>query len=168
MSRREGLLGLARAALPPLLSAVVLIGLLSAWVATGGAGTLRRDQVQILLAAIPVKYQAGPITLDTAATYLAIKNLGRPDTLLSARSPVAAQVELVRDGRPRQQLRRLAFVPVAGDATTDLSPFGTDVVLVHPAVLRIGETVPLTLVFRRAGRIRVDLTVTDSLAVPGA
>lgn len=42
-----------------------------------------------------------------------------------------------------------------------LSPFGADLVLVRPASLTVGEAVPLTLTFRRAGRITVIAVVTS-------
>ena len=168
MSRGEGLAGLGRAAIPPLLSAVALVGLLSAWVVTGGAGTLHRDHVEIELAAIPVNYQAGPITLRTAATYLDIRNLGPADVIVSARSSACARVEFLRKGSSAPRGSLVTSLTIAGHVTTDLNPFGTDVVLVHPKPLLIGETVPLTLVFRQAGEVRIDLPVTDSLAVPGS
>ena len=46
---------LLRAAAGPVLCAVVLIGLLSAWVATGGAGTLTRVRLEVTLAAVPMR-----------------------------------------------------------------------------------------------------------------
>ena len=48
--------------------------------------------------------------------------------------------------------------------TVTLSPFGDDVVFLHPAPLQVGQLVPLTLTFRQAGRVTVEATVTP----PGA
>ena len=84
---------LARAAFGPVICAVVLTGLLSAWVATGGAGTLSRVKLQVTLAAVPMR----AFTLQAAAavgpatTFLTIRNLsGTPDELVAVRSPIAA------------------------------------------------------------------------------
>ena len=48
----------------------------------------------------------------------------------------------------------------------NLNPFGRDLVLIHPRALHIGEIVPITLEFRQAGPVRVDLIVTASLPNP--
>ncbi|HYB88599.1 MAG TPA: copper chaperone PCu(A)C [Streptosporangiaceae bacterium] len=160
------LAGLARAAIAPALSAAILVGLLSAWVMTGGAGSLRRVYVQVGLAAIPLSF-APHAAHATTTTYIVIKNLAGPDELLAARTPIARQAVLVRDGRtpsaPGSVLPGLA-IPAGG--TTSLNPFGTDIVLLHPAELHSGEVVPLTLVFRHAGTVRIDATVTSSLTSP--
>ena len=79
--------GLVRAALAPVICAAALIGLLSAWVATGGAGTVSRVTIRIGQAAVALPSSSAP---DQAATFLTITNLGGPDTLLSVRSPAAA------------------------------------------------------------------------------
>ena len=52
---RNVLRDLARAAIGPVICAVVLTGLLSAWVATGGAGTLSRVKLQVSMAAVPMR-----------------------------------------------------------------------------------------------------------------
>ena len=39
----------------PVACAAVLTGLLSAWVASGGAGTLTRVRIQVSLAAVPMR-----------------------------------------------------------------------------------------------------------------
>ncbi len=46
---------LVRAAAGPVACAVVLIGLLSAWVASGGAGTIASVRIQISRAAVPMR-----------------------------------------------------------------------------------------------------------------
>ncbi|HUL25847.1 MAG TPA: copper chaperone PCu(A)C [Streptosporangiaceae bacterium] len=158
--------GLARAAIAPALSAALLVGLLSAWVATGGGGSLRRVYVQVGLAAIPLSF-APHAAHATATTYIEIRNLAGPDELVAARTPIARQAVLVRDGRtpsaPGSLLPGLA-IPAGG--TASLNPFGADIVLLHPAALHLGEIVPLTLVFRHAGKVRIDVTVTSSLTSP--
>jgi periplasmic copper chaperone A len=136
----------------PVACAVLLTGLLSAWVATGGAGTLRRMPLEFQLAAIPSPGRA-PDT--TAATYTVIRNVGGPDELLSAQTTAASRVALEAGGR-HAVVPRLA-IPAG---TTSLSPFGPDIVLIAPHQLDVGATVPVTLTFRRAGKVTVEFTVT--------
>jgi len=160
------LAGLLRAAIAPALAAAILVGLLSVWVATGGAGTLRHVHIQVGLAAVPFSFAPHAIHA-TATTYIVIRNLAGPDELVAARTPSARQAVLVRDGRtpsaPGSLLHGLA-IPAGG--TVSLNPFGADIVLLHPAALHLGEIVPLTLVFRHAGEVRIDATVTSSLTSP--
>jgi copper(I)-binding protein len=159
----HGLAGLAKAALAPAASAAVLVGLLSGWVASGGAGTLQRVQIQVELAAIPLPpgQDNAVATADVAATYLVIKNLGAPDDLLAARSPLAQRIALTRRGnKPSGSGALLSGLAIPGDGSVSLSPFGADIVLIRPAALHVGEMVPLTLTFRRAGRVTVEAMVT--------
>jgi copper(I)-binding protein len=143
--------------------AVVLIGLLSAWVATGGAGTLSRVRLQVSLAAVPMRAftPRAAASVGPATTFLTIRNLsGTPDQLVAVRSPIARHVVLtVRNGLagPRLVVSDLA-IPAHGTLT--LSPFGDDVVLQHPAPFETSAGVPLTLTFRHAGTVTVEATVT--------
>jgi copper(I)-binding protein len=159
--------GLLRSAAAPVLAAAVIITLLFTWTVTGGAGTLRPVRITVGLAAIPVPLIQQPGTrMPDATTYLVIHSRGGRDELLGARSPEASSVVFVRDGRrPFAHAGRLSgiAIPAAG---VDLSPFGVDVVLLHPPALRSGEIVPIMLRFRNAGTVLVDLQVTNSLADP--
>ncbi len=160
---RNVLRELARAAFGPVICAVLLIGLLSAWVTTGGAGTLSRVKLQVTMTAVPMRAftPQAAAAVGSATTFLTIRNLsGTPDELIAVRSPIARQVLLtVRSGpdAPRVAVSGLA-IPAHGTLT--LSPFGDDVVLEHPAPYETSSTVPLTLTFRHAGTVTVDATVT--------
>ena len=154
---------LARAAFGPVICAAVLIGLLSAWVATGGAGTLSRVKLQVTLAAVPMRAftPQAAAKVGPATTFLTIRNLsGTPDELVAVRSPIAARVVLTERtslAGPRVVVGGLA-IPAHGTLT--LSPFGDDVVLQHPAPFETASTVPLTLTFRNAGTVTIQATVT--------
>jgi copper(I)-binding protein len=149
---------LIRAGLAPVVCAVALIGLLSAWVAAGGAGTVSRVTIRVGLAAVALPSSATP---DAADTYMTVTNLGGPDTLLSVRSPTTSGVTFVRhDGSaegPGVALRQMA---IPAHATLSLNPFGLDIVLQDPGSLTVGGSVPLILTFRHAGRVTVYATVT--------
>jgi copper(I)-binding protein len=146
------------AGLAPVVCAVALIGLLSAWVATGGAGTVSRVTIRVGLAAVALPSSSTP---DAADTYVTITNLGGPDTLRSVRSPEAGRVVFVRHAGsaagPGIAVRQVA-IPAHG--TLSLNPFGLDIVLQDPGSLTVGATVPLVLTFRHAGPVTVYAAVT--------
>lgn len=153
----------ARAAAVPLIAGALIIAVLSAWVLTGGGGTITRIRIRVELAAIPMRAYtvSRAAAIRSAPTYLTIRNLGsEPDELLAVRTPAAAHVALLGPPRPgggRPVLRDIA-IPAGGSVT--LTPFGDDVVLRDPALYEADMTVPLTLVFRRAGQVQSDATVT--------
>jgi copper(I)-binding protein len=154
---------LARSAAGPVICAVVLTGLLSAWVAAGGAGTITRVRLQVSLAAIPMRAftpQAASAA-GAATTFLTIRNLGgTPDELVAVRSPVARHVILTERSSlagPRTVVSDLA-IPAHGTLT--LSPFGADVVLQDPAPFETRQSVPLIMTFRHAGTVTIQVTVT--------
>ena len=153
----------ARAAAAPLISAVLITGLLSAWVIAGGAGSVTRVRVQIALAAVPMRAytasQASPI--HQAPTYLTIRNLsGQPDELLSVRTPVARRVVLTGPPGPGGARPTLSALAIPAHGSITLSPLSDDAVLLDPAPYESDMTVLLTLVFRHAGRVQVVATVT--------
>ncbi len=149
---------LIRAALAPVICAAALVGLLSAWVVTGGAGTVSRVTIKVGQAAVTLPSSFAP---DVADTYLTITNLGGPDTLLSVRSSVTSRVVLVRHtgsaAGPGAALRQVA---IPGHGTLSLNPLGVDIVLQDPRSLTVGGSVPLIMTFRHAGRVTVYATIT--------
>jgi Cu+-exporting ATPase len=159
-------LSLAQAAAGPVICAVALTGLLSAWLAGGGAGTLARVRLQVTLAAVPMRAVTPALadSIRTAGTFLTISNPGgSADELIAVRSPLATAVTLItRDGLGgRQTAVRDLTIPAHGSLT--LSPVADDAVLQDPVAFEGRPTVPLTLVFRDAGPITIDAPVT----VPG-
>ena len=80
--------------------------------------------------------------------YLTIHNKAmQADVLSAADTPAAQRVAL-----------RPVIIPAHGTIT--LTPFGPDLTLIRPRHLIFGQHVPLTLVFRHAGRITVQAAVT--------
>jgi copper(I)-binding protein len=137
--------------------------MLSAWVATGGAGTITRVRIQVSLAAVPMRgfTAAADAAAKTADTYLTIRNLsGTPDELISVRSPVARRIVLRRRTSPAGPGTVVPALAIPADARVTLSPFGNDVVLMNPAPFEADGSVPLTLTFRHAGRVTVNAAVT--------
>jgi len=100
----------------------------------------------------------------TGAGYLTLRNTGdSPDRLVDARSPAADRVEIhemaMEEGVMR--MRRLADgLPLPADGEVRLEPGGHHLMFMGLAEpLEEGGSVPVTLVFERAGERRVDLPV---------
>ena len=152
----------ARAAAGPVIAALVVTGLLAAWVTTGGGGTLTRVQLQVSLAAVPMRaFTAQAAVADhSATTFLTIRNLtGTADQLVAARSPLARQVVLtVRS--PAGHGTAVPSLTIPAHGTLQLSPFGSDLVLQDPQPFETLATVPLTLTFQNAGTVTIQATVT--------
>ena len=156
---------LARAAAAPVACAVVLTGLLSAWVATGGTGNIVAQRVQVTQAAVPMRgFTAAAAPSGPAGTFLTIWNPGRKaDELLSVSSPIAHRIVLVRRSGPEEPGTVVRGLTILAGSTVALTPFGNDVVLEDPVQYENDATVPLTLTFQRAGRI----AVTADVSAPG-
>ncbi|PJG47160.1 hypothetical protein CAF53_02070 [Sphingobium sp. LB126] len=104
---------------------------------------------------------------DTGAGYLILRNIGRqPDRLISGSSPRAAKVEFhtmkIVDGIMR--MRPLPHgVSIAPGAEGRLAPGGEHIMLIGlRAPLKVGESIPLTLRFERAGIVTVSLKVAPA------
>ncbi len=154
---------LLRAVAGPVICTLVLTGLLAAWVATGGAGTLTRVRLQVTLAAVPMRAftPRAAAAIGTATTFLTIQNLsGTADELVAASSPIAARVILTERNGSSAFRTVVADLVVPAHGTLTLSPFGDDLILQDPAPFETRTAVPLTLTFRHAGTVTIDAPVT--------
>ena len=170
----SGLRHLVRAAAGPVICAAVALGLMAAWVSSGGAGTItvtKVPRITVTLAAIPMhSLHPGPphAPQPNAPCYLTIRNLSdTSDVLTGLNSPVARRVILT--GHPAAGSVGGAGPVVTGVAipahsTVRLTPSGDDAVLIGCPLLLAGQQVPLVLTFRHAGRVVIEATVT----IPGA
>ncbi len=158
-SRRQAL-DFARAGLAPAGCGLALLVLLATWVIGGGGGAVSRIQVQVTQADVPMtSFTGSGAAGGRSHVYLTLKNLtGTADALVSASSPAAARVELVRG--PGGQPVGPAGLTVPPGGTVSLGPFGPDLVLIGPASLQAGNDVLLRLRFRHAGLVAVEALVT--------
>jgi copper(I)-binding protein len=152
---------LARAGAAPLACGLVLLVVLVTWVIGGGGGIISKFGIQITRASVSMPaLTAGGAAGTTAATYLTIRNLtGSADGLMSASSPAAARVVIIRGtGRAVPTASVVLVIPARGSLS--LSPSGADLVLIDPrSSLRPGQHVQLTLRFWNAGPVTVTATV---------
>ena len=152
---------LMRSAAVPLICVIVLTGLLSAWVISGGAGTLTRIRLQITQAAVPMRGFTPGTAAGAALTYLTIRNLtGTPDELIAVASPIASRTVLTVRAGPAAARTVVRDLVIPAYGTLALSPFGDDVVLRDPVPYETLGTVPLTLTFRNSGSVTIDAAVT--------
>ena len=151
------LASLLRAAMAPVICSALLLALLSAWVITGGGGTITRVSIEVTAAAVAAPPRPGA----PAEAYVTIENLGGPDRLIAVSTPDARRAEFVQhDGSPTGPGRALAGVPIGAHSVVNLNPFAADIVLIDPSGLTVGASVPLTLTFASAGRVTIQVSVT--------
>lgn len=109
-----------------------------------------------------------PVTADVGAVYATVRNLGSaPDTLDGASSDIAAMAHLHRmAGMGAAQMRSLDVAEVPAGGSLRLAPGGLHVMLME---LRerpvVGDTITITLRFRRAGAVAVRVPVVSYLEV---
>jgi copper(I)-binding protein len=117
---------------------------------------------------------AGPLALSGAWTraagqgaqgagFLTIRNTGaEADTLVAASSPAAARVELhtsLREGDV-MRMRPVENVPVPAGGSVTLAPGGLHMMMMGlTRPLAVGQVVPVTLRFERAGQVTVNMAV---------
>jgi len=98
------------------------------------------------------------------AYFTLVNDTGVDDVLVSASTPVAARVEMhetaIEDGMAR--MRPLAEIRVPARGRVDVAPGGIHLMLVELSQpMPDGSRAPLTLEFRNAGKISIDLAVQD-------
>lgn len=100
----------------------------------------------------------------TAAGYLTITNSGaKPDVLLRVETSVAEKVEIHRGamaGNVMDMAELPGGMPIPARGAATFAPLGAHLMLIRlKQALKDGDKVPATLVFKRAGRVRVDFAV---------
>ncbi len=103
---------------------------------------------------------AGPVR--NGAAYMTVHNAGAADSLLAASGDVAERVELhthLMEGDV-MKMRRVDAVEVPAHGMAALAPGSFHVMLIGlTRPLKEGENFPLTLTFRDAGEVTVQVTV---------
>lgn len=99
-----------------------------------------------------------------AAGYLTVANTGAtPDTLLSVETTAAKNASLHHSGMDAAMvmtMRPLTGLTVPAKGQVALSPGGDHIMFTGlTKALSQGQKIPVTLVFQRAGRIAIELTV---------
>jgi len=127
---------------------------------------------------------AGPIRIEspwarptppgapTGGAYMTLVNTGtQSDRLLGGSSPVSSRFEIHEMSMAGgvMRMRKLDGLPVPAKGTVALKPGGYHVMLIGlKRPLKIGERVPATLRFEKAGEVTVEFKVQAPPAVPPA
>ncbi|MFC0409011.1 copper chaperone PCu(A)C [Roseomonas elaeocarpi] len=127
-------------------------------------GAARRDAAGDI--AVTAAWSRPAVAGGTGAGFLTIRNSGgTADRLVGADSPAAAAVELHESTSENgvMRMRPLAAVELPPGGAATLSPGGMHLMLLRlRAPLRLGDRVPITLHFARAGAVPVELVVRTS------
>ena len=105
-----------------------------------------------------------PLGAPTAAGYLVITNTGStPDRLLGGSSPLAASIEVHQMTMDNSVVRMRPLtggLPLPPHGTVKLEPGAYHLMIVGPRrIFRIGDHIPATLRFARAGQIQIEFYV---------
>jgi copper(I)-binding protein len=94
--------------------------------------------------------------------YLTVKDTGAPDRLIGVKTPVADEAQLHEskmDGNV-MEMRPVQAAPVAPGQPLVLAPGGYHIMLMDlKQPLKVGDAVPVTLIFEKAGSISATATV---------
>lgn len=129
-----------------------------------------------LLCATPVFAQPATVTVDNAwsraqiagrhgAVFMTLTGKGDGDRLTSASSPVAERVELHETVMDQgiMKMREVVGMVIPPGATVTLQPGGLHIMLMSlKQPLKEGDSVPLTLVFEKAGAVNTTAHVTKA------
>ena len=116
--------------------------------------------------------RATPAAARVAGAYLTVENKGTaPDRLIAASSPVAGVTEIhemTMDGGV-MKMRAIPGIEIKAGAKVELKPGGYHVMLIElKQPLKNGDRFPLTLTFKKAGKIDVSVWVEDMASRGGS
>lgn len=99
-----------------------------------------------------------------SAAYFTIQNkAAKGDVLTAAKGTVSKTIELhthIKDGEVMRMRRVDGGIEVPANGTVKLQPGGLHVMLIDlTSKLKVGDSFPLTLVFKEAGEVKVDVPV---------
>lgn len=106
------------------------------------------------------------------AGFMTLRNTGPADRLVAVRADIAGRIELHTLIREEgiMRMRPVVAIDLPAHGTVTLQPGGLHLMLIDlKQALSVGETVPVTLVFEKAGEVRTQLAVQAAGARgPGA
>ena len=105
------------------------------------------------------------------AGYLKLANKGPADRLVSATSPAAGTVEIHSMSMEGDvmKMRQVDAVEIATGQTVELKPGGYHLMLMGlKTPLKVGDQIPLTLKFEKAGEVVVTIKVEEPKPQPDA
>jgi copper(I)-binding protein len=110
---------------------------------------------------IATAYVAVPDASGTTDAYLAIRNNGSADRLISARSSAGGSVSLSGPVGRGSAMRIVSGMRIPAHTLIRLNPDGFHLVITRSGPMRAGTEITLTLVFAKAGPVSVGIPVED-------
>lgn len=114
--------------------------------------------------------RATPPGASNGAVYLTIRNNGAADSLISAsNSALAEKVEIHthQNDNGVMRMRQVPQVAIPAKATLTFQPHGNHVMLIGlKQPLGLGDKLPLSLHFKKAGEVKTEVTV-DTIDAEG-
>jgi hypothetical protein len=156
-----------RRRLPRPAAAVLGACALAVTLGTAGCATMASaDQAPQIQAA--TAYVPQPITPGTTAVYVAIRNNGPQDTLISARLSVGGKVTFRVPIAGGARMRTVPVLSIPARTIVRLIPDGPHLLVTSAGSLQNGKLVTLYLRFRHAGVVSVGALVTNPQDTGGA
>lgn len=114
--------------------------------------------------------RSSPMVAEAGAFFMMIENKGsQSDKLINAKSDACGVIELHEsfkndDGTMGMRPVSGGTIEVPANSTAELKPGGLHVMcLQKKAEFKVGEKLPLTLQFEKAGDMKVDVTIKDEM-----
>ncbi len=139
----------------------VLAGCLVMLAVTGLAGCYARASAApaILLS---TAFVPQPTAAGRTVGYLLIRNNGRRDRLISARTSAGGRVTFAAPMRSGSSaVRAVPSIPIPADSVVRLNPAGLHLLITGTGPLPGGKDITLTLTFAHAGPVSVTAQVTN-------
>jgi copper(I)-binding protein len=142
--------------------------LLSVFLATSAAAVFAAENQLAAKAAITppvisnVWIREAPAVAKNNVAFLMLKNGDEKDTLLGVETPVAKVAEMhdMSMGGGLMRMQRLPLIDLQPGQVIEFVPSGRHIMLINMTqALKVGDKVPLTLLFRHAGKITVQAEV---------
>jgi hypothetical protein len=116
----------------------------------------------------PHSYPVPPVS-PVAAGYVAVNNQGKTDQLLSASSPLFKEVQIhqMQQKGGVMQMRQAKQLALPAKKSTVLAEGSTHLMFIGPTgkLPTVGEAIPVTLVFAKAGKVTVDFKIEEKPAM---
>jgi copper(I)-binding protein len=142
------------------MAAVLAAVALAATLGIAGCATVasaaQAPAIQAATAYVPL-----PISPGTTAIYLAIRNNGSPDSLISARTSVGGRVTFRELASGGTLMRTVPAISIPAHSILPLVPDGPHLMITGAGRMQNGKEITLTLRFRHAGIVTVGALVTN-------
>jgi len=112
--------------------------------------------------------RATPPGAKAGGAFLTVENKGSaPDTLVDASTPAAKFVEIHEMSMDAgvMKMRAIRGIEIKPGTKAELKPGGFHIMLLDlKQPLKVGDKIPMTLVFEKAGKVEVSVAVEDMAA----